>query len=142
MFVFVTFLTSIFWFHYFYILVLHQVFGKHKLVTYTTSQIGKTGFTTEFLTVANTFNSGKSWTYQIYGLLKMKLLSLVYWVVLSNLCSRELIFRHNFANNLYPMCACALETLQNYITFWKTLMNELSNIDGSLLSCILMTLWG
>ena len=55
MFAFLTFLT--FKFHFtihFYILVLYSVFGKHKLGSSIIDQIGKTVFTAEFLTVANT----------------------------------------------------------------------------------------
>ena len=54
MFVFITFLTFKFSFHYFYILVLHAVFGKHRFGSSAIGQIGKTAFTAEFLTVANT----------------------------------------------------------------------------------------
>ena len=43
-----------FWFHYFYILLLYEVFGKHKLGNSTIGQIGETMFITEFLIVANT----------------------------------------------------------------------------------------
>ena len=54
MLVFVTFLTFKFWFHYFYILILYKVFGKHRLGSSTIGKFGKTAFTTECLTVANT----------------------------------------------------------------------------------------
>ena len=52
MFVFLTFLTFKFWFHYLYILEL--LFGKPKLGSSTIGQFGKTAFTVEFLTAANT----------------------------------------------------------------------------------------
>ena len=39
---------------YFYILVLYSVFGKHKLGSSIIEPIGKTAFTAEFLTAANT----------------------------------------------------------------------------------------
>ena len=54
MLVFATFLTFKFWFHYFYILILSKVFGKHRLGSSTIGKFGKTAFTTECLTVANT----------------------------------------------------------------------------------------
>ena len=42
---------------YFYILVLYSVFGKHKLRSSTIGKNGKTVFTAELLTVANTLIS-------------------------------------------------------------------------------------
>ena len=39
---------------YFYILVLHSVFGKHKLGSSTIDQTGKATFIMDVLTVANT----------------------------------------------------------------------------------------
>ena len=53
MFVFVTFLTFKYLFHYFYIFVLYLVFGKRKLRSSTIGQIGKTAFTAEILHVDN-----------------------------------------------------------------------------------------
>ena len=42
---------------YFYILVLYSVFRKHKLGSFIIDQIGKTVFTVQFLTVANTMKT-------------------------------------------------------------------------------------
>ena len=53
-FVFLTFLSFKFWFHYFHILVYYSIFGKHELGNCIIDQTGSTAFTTEFLTVANT----------------------------------------------------------------------------------------
>ena len=65
MFIFTTFCSLKFWFQYFYILVLHEVFGEHKLGSSTISPIGKT----ESLTVANTLLTLISWKQAFHGLL-------------------------------------------------------------------------
>ena len=60
-FFFVIFLPFKCWFHYFYTLILYELFWKHKVQSSTISQIGKTTFTTEFLTAANTLSFFLNW---------------------------------------------------------------------------------
>ena len=52
-------------------------------------------------------------------------------------------FRHKFVDTLNHFCACALESdciehfflrCHSYISFWTTIMNELHDIDSSLVS--------
>ena len=53
---------------------------------------------------------------------------------------REHKFRHNFADTLNPLCSCSLETedtehyflrCQNNLSFRRTLMNDLNNINNA-----------
>ena len=63
------------------------------------------------------------------------------WVWLSAISGN--IFRHNFADTLNPLCPCSLETedtehyflrWQNNLSFRRTLMNDLNNINTAIAS--------
>ena len=58
---------------------------------------------------------------------------------------KEHKFRHNFDDTLNPLCSCSLETedtdhyflpYQNNLSFCKTLMNDLNNINTAIASLI------
>ena len=76
MFAFLTFLTLNFDFTiYFYISLLYSVFGKDKLGSSIIDQIGKTAFTAEFLTIANTLQYIFKWFFISQNLIKIKILN-------------------------------------------------------------------
>ena len=79
-------------------------------------------------------------TYGIYDPLDVRLLDRLR-LGFSQLRKRKV--RHNFADTLNPLCSCSLETedaehyflrSQNILSFYTTLMNDLSNINTAVAS--------
>ena len=87
-------------------------------------------------------------TYRIHNPTGIKLL-IILRVGFSHLWEHK--FRHKIADTLNPLCACALETectkhfflrCQNYISLGTTLMNELRDINSSVVCAVLMIFLG